>query len=82
MRGNIMATENQQARINDVIEVKRACICIRPKQIQLITTKNTPSSSDEKFNTDYFIWQVVYGLLAIFAIFSFRLLCVNVIKST
>ena len=24
------------------------------------------SSSDEKFYTDYFIWQVVYGLPAIF----------------
>jgi len=44
--GNILATENQQARINGVIEVKKACICKKLKQIQLRTTKNTPSSSD------------------------------------
>ena len=31
--GNILATENQQAIINDVIEVKRAYICIKLKQI-------------------------------------------------
>ncbi len=31
--GNILATENQQAIINDVIEVKKACICIKFKQI-------------------------------------------------
>lgn len=29
------------------------------------------SSSDEKFYTDYFIWQVIYGLPAIFDIISF-----------
>ena len=34
-----------------------------------------PSSSDKKFYTDYFIWQVVYGLPAIFDIISFRLIC-------
>ena len=45
MRGNILATENQQAIINDVIEVKKAYMCIKLKQIQLIT-KNTPSSSN------------------------------------
>ena len=73
--GNILATENQQARINGVIEVKKACICTKLKQIQLRTTKNTPSSSDEKFYTDYFIWHVVYGLPAIFDIISFRLIC-------
>ena len=28
MRGNILATENQQALINDVIDIKWACICI------------------------------------------------------
>ena len=33
-----------------------------------------PSSSDKKFYTDYFIWQVVYGLPAIFDIISFRLI--------
>ena len=47
--GNILATENQQARINGVIEVKKACICTKLKQIQLRTTKNTPSSSDAYF---------------------------------
>lgn len=31
-----------------------------------MTAKGTPSSSDEKFYTDYFMWQVVYRLLAIF----------------
>ncbi len=45
MRGNILATENQQARINDVIEVKKACICTKLKQIRLRTTKNTPGSN-------------------------------------
>ena len=43
--GNILATENQQARINGVIEVKKACICTKLKQIQLRATKNTPSSN-------------------------------------
>ena len=32
-------------------------------------------SSDEKFYTDYFIWQVVYGLPAMFDIISFRRIC-------
>ena len=32
------------------------------------------SSSDEKFYTNYFIWQVDYGLPAIFDIISFRLI--------
>lgn len=45
---------------------------IKPKQIKLRTTKNTPSSSDEKFYADYFIWQVVYGLPVIFNIILFR----------
>ena len=45
------------------------------KQKWLIITKNMPSSSDEKFYTDYFIWQVVYGLPAIFDIISFRHIC-------
>lgn len=45
MRGNILATENQQVIINDVIEVKKACICIKLKQMQLRIAKNTPSSS-------------------------------------
>lgn len=31
---------------NDVIEVKKACICTELKQIQLETTKGTPSSSN------------------------------------
>ena len=44
--GNILATENQQARINGVIEVKKACICTKLKQIQLRKTKSTPSSSN------------------------------------
>ncbi len=43
MRGNILATENQQAIINDVIEVKIGMYSIKLKQKQLITTKNTPS---------------------------------------
>ncbi len=29
----------------------------------------------KKFYTDYIIWQEVYGLLAIFDIISFRLIC-------
>lgn len=44
--GNILAIENQQARINGVIEVKKACICTKLKQIQLRKTKSTPSSSN------------------------------------
>ena len=34
MHGNILATENQQAIINYVIDVK-VCICMKPKQMQL-----------------------------------------------
>ena len=40
--GNILATENQQVIINDVVDVKQACICTKLKQIQLKTTKNMP----------------------------------------
>lgn len=32
---------------------------------------------EQKFYTGYFIWQVVYGLPAIFGIISFRLICKN-----
>ncbi len=32
--------------VNGVIEVKRACICMKLKQIQLRATKDTPSSSN------------------------------------
>lgn len=35
------------------------------KQKNLKYKVNLPSSSDENLYTDYFIWQVVYGLLAI-----------------
>lgn len=33
------------------------------------------SSIDKKFYTDYFIWQTVYGLLAIFDIISYAFIC-------
>lgn len=43
-----MAIENQQVIINDVIEVKTACIRMKLKQIQLMTMKNTPSLSSKQ----------------------------------
>lgn len=49
MRGNILATENQQAIIYDVIDVKIGVYCIKLKQIKLRTTKDTPGSSDFSF---------------------------------
>lgn len=71
MRGSILATENQQTIINDVIEVKRACIYIKLKQIQLIIMKNTQSLSDEKLYAYYYLWRVVFGLSAIVFIIGF-----------
>lgn len=47
--GHNWATKNQQARINDVIDVNRACIHAEIKRIQLITTKNT-SNVDKIYN--------------------------------
>lgn len=43
------------------------------KQKWLIITKNMPSSSDEKFYTDYFIWQVVYEVTCHVYIVSMRI---------
>lgn len=43
MRGNILAPENQQAIMNDVIEVKSGVYLHKIKQKQL-TIKNAPSS--------------------------------------
>ena len=49
IRGNILATENQQTKIDDVIEVKRACIFTKLKQMKLKTIRNTPSSNNYQF---------------------------------
>ena len=39
-------TENQQAIINDVMEVKIGVYLYKIKQIELITAKNTPSPNN------------------------------------
>lgn len=47
--------------------------CLKNDEKTVSSSYPPRSSSDEKFYTDYFIWQVVYGLPAIFGIISFRL---------
>lgn len=64
MCGNILAIENQKAIINDVIEI--ACICIKLKQIQLITAKDTTSSSDENFTKVILYGRWSIGLPVVF----------------
>ena len=60
--GNILATENQQARINGVIEIKRACICTELKQIWLMATKNTPSSNKQKMFSKSSVYAGLWAL--------------------
>ncbi len=46
--------------------------CLKNEEKTVSSSYLPRSSSDEKFYTDYFIWQAVYELSAIFDIISFR----------
>lgn len=49
MPGNILATENHQAIINYVIDVK-VCICMKPKQMQLKNKEHAETFYSRKYN--------------------------------